>query len=402
MISVQEAQHFIHSSFLNLEPEEVPLSKARNRILRQVLIADRDFPAYDRVTMDGIAIHYTQFAQGQRSFPIAGIQQAGMPQQRLEDPTKCIEIMTGAVCPSGTDAVIRYEDLKIIEKAGQKVAIIQLDKMKHRQNIHHQGSDRPQGEVLCKPGCRIGAPEIAIAATVGASHLKVSRLPKIAIISTGDELVDVPDTPLPHQIRRSNSYMLAAALEEVGAQISIYHLMDDLNEIEQKIASFLQTYDVLILSGGVSMGKADFVPVVLDKLGVEKLFHKVKQRPGKPFWFGKKDTKVVFALPGNPVSSFVGCHKYIIPWLRKQLKEESTNPKFATLSKAVNFRPALTYFMQANVYVNATGQLIADPIEGHGSGDHANLLRCNALLELPGEERNDFLPGESYPVILFR
>ncbi len=402
MITVKEAQQIIESVQLELEAESVALVDAHHRILQEALMADRDFPAYDRVTMDGIAIQHAQFEQGQRGFPIASMQPAGSPQQKLSNPADCVEVMTGAICPKDADSVIRYEDLDIQEKGEVRTAIIQLDELKYRQNIHQQGTDRLQGEVLCEAGRRIGSAEIAIAATIGKSQLRVSRLPKVAIISTGDELVEVDQAPLAHQIRRSNSYMISVALQEIGAEVSLYHFMDDQAEIREKIARLLAIYDVLILSGGVSMGKADYVPMVLDELGVEKLFHKVRQRPGKPFWFGKRGQRVVFALPGNPVSSFAGCYKYILPWLRRQIGEAEQPQVYAVLKKKIVFRPSLIYFAQVQVSINATAQLIADPIEGHGSGDHANLLRANALLELPGEDRNEFLPGEVYPLILFR
>jgi molybdopterin molybdotransferase len=212
--------------------------------------------------------------------------------------------------------------------------------------------------------------------------------------------VDIPDTPLPHQIRRSNSYMLQAALASHGITTEIFHLADDKDLIRQKVSELLDTFDALILNGGVSEGKADFVPTVLAELGVEKLFHKVAQRPGKPFWFGKSpEGKVVFALPGNPVSTFVCCYKFVLGWLK--VAQMSSLSVRATLTEPVFFSPELTYFVPVSTHYANDGRLLATPLQGSGSGDFANLLDCDGFLELPAE-RTDFKVGEVFELIGFR
>lgn len=404
MIPVSQALDHIFSTRLALPEEPLPLEAATGRILAEPLVADRDFPPYDRVTMDGIALSFQAFAQGQRSFPIQGMQAAGQARQRLNDPQACIEIMTGAVRPEGTDVVVRYEDVEMVEENGNRQARLAIDALQPWKNVHRQGSDHARGKVLCKAGKRITAAEVAIAATVGKHQLRVRALPRVALVSTGDELVPIAATPLPHQIRRSNAHMVAAALQETGAQTRLLHLKDEPDHIRNRLQALLQEEDVLVLSGGVSMGKADYLPRVLAELGVQKRFHKVRQRPGKPFWFGVHEEAacVVFALPGNPVSSFVGCYRYVRPWLRAQLGEEAAPLLYARLSEPVHFKPPLTYFMQAQVHSDETGQLWARPLQGAGSGDHANLLYNNAILELPGEERSDFDAGEAFPLYAYR
>jgi len=398
MITVQEATEIIRQHRLDFPVEEVPLTEAIGRVLREDLFADRPFPPYDRVTMDGIAIQYASFANGQRDFPIEKVIAAGDPEGVLENPDNCVEIMTGAVLPKGADIVIRYEDLEI--KAG--VAKIMTEAIKSSQNVHWKGSDRKQGSKIVEAGQLISPAEVGVAATIGKAKLKVTRLPKTAIISTGDELVDVSETPLPHQIRRSNVYRLQASLKQYKIEVDAYHLIDDQASIEKAIEQMLGTYDILLLSGGVSKGKFDFVPAAMEALGVKKLFHRIKQRPGKPFWFGLAPTgALVFALPGNPVSSFMCTQRYFVPWLRHSLGLDTLNLPIACLEQSVTFKPDLTYLCQVSTRFDTDGRLLAKPAEGHGSGDLANLVEADAFMELP-RGKDVFEAGECFPVYFYR
>lgn len=398
MITVQEATDIIRQHRLDFPVEEVPLTEAIGRVLREDLFADRPFPPYDRVTMDGIAIQYASFANGQRDFPIEKVIAAGDPEGVLENPDNCVEIMTGAVLPKGADIVIRYEDLEI--KAG--VAKIMTEAIKSSQNVHWKGSDRKQGSKIVEAGQLISPAEVGVAATIGKAKLKVTRLPKTAIISTGDELVDVSETPLPHQIRRSNVYRLQASLKQYKIEVDAYHLIDDQASIEKAIEQMLDTYDILLLSGGVSKGKFDFVPAAMEALGVKKLFHRIKQRPGKPFWFGSAPTgALVFALPGNPVSSFMCTQRYFVPWLRHSLGLDTLNLPIACLEQSVTFKPDLTYLCQVSTRFDTDGRLLAKPAEGHGSGDLANLVEADAFMELP-RGKDVFEAGECFPVYFYR
>ena len=398
MISVQQATQFILQNTTNFGEEVVPLAHATGRILRENLFADRDFPPFDRVTMDGIAVSFDSFQQGQRIFLIENQQAAGAPQLTLSAAAACLEVMTGAVLPKNTDAVVRYEDLEIIDKQ----ATILIEAVHRGQNIHRQGADRRQGEIIVQAGGKISPAEIGVAATVGKSSLKVARLPKVAILSTGDELVDVEATPLPHQIRKSNAHALAAAVANWGIEAEMLHLADDPVEIETVLQECLQRCDALILSGGVSEGKFDFVPMALEKLSVKKLFHKVSQRPGKPFWFGRQENgAVVFAFPGNPVSTFMCLHRYFQPWLRASLGLPPFEERCAALSEDFSFKPNLTYFLQVKISYGLDGMVWAKPVAGGGSGDLANLVEADAFLELPAEREN-FSRGEVFSMIFFR
>jgi molybdopterin molybdotransferase len=212
--------------------------------------------------------------------------------------------------------------------------------------------------------------------------------------------VDIPETPLDHQIRRSNSYALRAILDEYSVPSEIFHFNDDKEILLSGIEETLKNFDVLMLSGGVSKGKFDWLPEVFDELGVEKIFHRVKQRPGKPFWFGHKQNKVVFAFPGNPVSSMVCCYHYFLPWLFKTVGYRPEPKLTAILSDDFTFKPVLTYFLQVRVEVR-NGRLYAIPEPGKGSGDHANLRKVDGFLVLE-ENVSEFEKDTSHTFIPIR
>ncbi|MCB9337904.1 MAG: molybdopterin molybdotransferase MoeA [Lewinellaceae bacterium] len=398
MITVQEATRIVLEANISLPNEIVPLHLSLGRVLREDLVADRDFPPFDRVAMDGIAIHFDAFNSGQRAFPVEGIQAAGTPQQVLQKRENCMEVMTGAVLPANADTVIRYEDLEMKDGLAQIV----IEKVARGQNIHTKAADRKTGDTILKAGVKISPAEVGVAATVGEPELRVARQPKIAIVSTGDELVDVEQTPLPHQIRKSNVHTMAAALSRWGFPSYLFHLPDDKAAMAATLSMLLQNHDALLLSGGVSMGKFDYLPAVLEELGVVKLFHKVSQRPGKPFWFGRRENgAVVFAFPGNPVSGYMCLHRYFQPWLWESLGLPAFEERYAVLADDFFFKPNLTYFLQVKLQFGNDGRTVAVPVEGGGSGDLANLVDADAFLELP-MERQAFKRGEVFPLFNYR
>lgn len=395
MVSVSEATLAIESHLFSPIPERIPISQAINRVLAEPILADRDFPPFNRVAMDGIAIQYDQFSLGHVTFEIEGMAAAGVPQKSLSHKMNCLEVMTGAPLPINTDTVIRYEDLEIKNNK----ATILISEIKSNQNVHTQGQDAQQNQVLLKEGTQLSPSEIALIASVGKANVLVKSIPRAAIISTGDELVDIDKTPEAHQTRRSNSYALQAGLKSMGCGAQLFHLRDNKEVIKKELAEILQKHDLIILSGGVSKGKFDFIPEVLSQLGVRKHFHKVKQKPGKPFWFGSTASKTVFALPGNPVSTFMCFYKYIKPWLQKSWGL-SENTEHAILASDYTLHGDLTYFLQVNIG-NELGKQIAYPITGGGSGDFANLKEVNAFMEL-GEGKTNLKKGEACPIFFFR
>ncbi|QOI97654.1 MAG: molybdopterin molybdotransferase MoeA [Flammeovirgaceae bacterium] len=396
MVSVHEAFQIIQSVRCPVGIETLSLTDSVGRVLAETVVADRDFPPFNRVAMDGIAVSSKSFEAGQREYEIESVQAAGQPGNKLQDLQKCVEVMTGAILPEGTDVVIRYED---IELKGNH-ALVKISEVKKGMNIHPQAQDAKAGEVLLRPGQRISPADVALLAAVGKPTVQVKAFPRTAIISSGDELVELNVAPARHQQRRSNVYALHAAMKEAGWRGELFHLNDSRSEIEIILADLLKRFDILILSGGVSKGKFDFIPQALAALGVEKKIHQVSQRPGKPFWFGNRsDGKVVFALPGNPVSTYVCFYRYILPWMMQQMGVV-LKPEQAILAEDVMFTPPLTYFLQVSTFFKE-GKRMARPVPGGGSGDFVNLKDVDGFMELPAG-KSEFKTGEYFPYIGFR
>ncbi|MBN8575489.1 MAG: molybdopterin molybdotransferase MoeA [Cytophagales bacterium] len=395
MISVSEATAIILSHTIETGAEESSIQEAPGRILKEIIRADRDFPPFNRITMDGIAVSFASWQKGVRIFTVEGIQAAGQQQKQLLNPQGCMEVMTGAMLPLGTDTVVPYESLEL--KDGK--ARIVVEKIEPGDSIHQQGGDARNNEALLIPGLKISPADVALLAAVGKKKISVAAFPKTAIISTGDELIPVELIPLPYQIRRSNSYALQAALRELGCPADQFHLPDDPELLDAEVKKILQHYSLIIFSGGVSKGKYDYIPQTLERNGIQKRFHHVSQRPGKPLWFGTSARHVVFALPGNPVSTYMCFYRYIKPWLMKSLGVE-TPPQQVVLAQNFSFKPALTYFLQVKVK-NEMSQLKAWPDAGGGSGDFANLKDVDGFIELPAEG-TDFKAGQVFRYYPFR
>lgn len=385
LISPAEAERLILASVPALPAEDCPLASAHGRILRTPIRADRDFPPFDRVTMDGFALRHSAIAAGHRRFRIQGFQPAGTIPLTLASDETCIEIATGAVLPAGCDCVIPYED------ATRENTFVTLDDdtasaLAAGQSIHRRGSDATAGTELIPAGTRLTGREIAVAASCGAATLRVAHLPRIGIVATGDELVEVENpSPAPHQIRRSNDHALRASLLAAGyPRVERFHLRDLKYELETQLKRLLAEFDVLLLTGGISKGKYDFLPTVLTELGVEKKFHGVAQRPGKPFWFGLTSRRTpVFALPGNPVSTLVCFHRYVLPALAAMSRAPYPLPEYAVLAAPFSFKAPLAPLVPVRLEPSSDGRLLAQIATTNTSGDFAGLLGTDGFIELP-------------------
>ncbi len=398
MITVEEAEKIILSQVKDYGIESIPFENSLNRVLAEDLIADRDLPPFNRATLDGIAINYESLQHNIRAFYVKATQAAGDVPVDINNADECIEIMTGAALPASTDTVIGYEDITI----QNGIAIIKSASVNKGQGVHAKAKDKNKNEIVALANQLITPALINIAAAVGKIKLPVKKLPKVIVISSGDELVEADETPSPYQIRRSNSYTVKAALAKYNLFADLLHIPDDPEITKKKISDCLQNYEVIILSGGVSMGKFDYIPQALQKLSVNKLFHKVKQRPGKPFWFGvNANDALFFALPGNPVSTFMCLYRYVLPWLKASMGLSIDNPLYAILSEDIFFQPSLQYFLQVKLNVNKHGYLMATPVAGNNSGDFANLSDSDAFMELPLEQ-NNFTKGEVFKIWPFR
>lgn len=393
MITVTQADKIIHSQLRNYGVEEVFYETALGRVLAETLYADRDLPPFNRPTVDGIAIDFSAYNNGLRSFKIKATQAAGKDPVAVITKDECIEIMTGAALDDSVDTVIRYEDIDIADG----IATIKNTEIRQGQNIHLRGKDKRQGDVAAGVNCIITPALTGLAASIGKTAIPVKRLPGIAVITTGDEMVPAEAMPTPYQLRRSNGVMIKTVLKNYKITADVFHLNDDLAQIRNELTRYLSDYDVLLMSGGVSMGKFDLVPQVLEEMSVKKLFHKVQQRPGKPFWFGTSENqKLVFAFPGNPVSVFLCLHRYFIPWLESSLGI-ITKPLYAVLETDISFAPALQYFVQVQLRSDTEGRLTAKVLETNGSGDFSHLAETDAFMELP-LDKNAFKKGESYKI----
>ncbi|MCK0133690.1 molybdopterin molybdotransferase MoeA [Arenibacter sp. S6351L] len=377
MISFKDAYKKVLDLYQDFGHEQVPLETAMGRVLAEDIVADRNFPPFNRATKDGIALNYDAVEIGNTSFKIEGVLAAGMPSQLLENTSNCLEIMTGAVVPGNADTVVMYEHL-IIENGSAT-----LTKTPNRgQDIHLNGSDQKKGDLVLEKHSTISAAEIGVLAAVGKASIKVRTLPKVAIVSTGNELVEVEEIPLPHQIRKSNIHTLYAALSEEGIVPTKLHLPDEKASIKNALQNTLKEHNAVLLSGGVSKGKFDFLPQVLEELGVEKIFHGVFQRPGKPFWFGiQRDTNtVVFSFPGNPVSTFANYNVYFKDWLRRSLG--LPQPKIdVILKEAVEVKGDLTLLLRVKLSFNR-GHLVASLVKENGSGDLCSLVNTDGFIVL--------------------
>jgi len=382
VITPLEADALIGQHLQCLPIESLPLAQCAGGVLRENIYAERDQPPFDRVAMDGVALASPAVSAGQRAFRIQATQAAGDAPLTLGAPGDCIEVMTGAVLPAGCDSVVPVEELTIAH--GQAALAPQL-RVEPWQNVHRRGSDTRQGTLLLAAGQRLRAPEIAIAASAGMARIRVASQPMLAVISTGNELVEPGEPVLAHQVRRSNAYAIVSALREHGFQrVADDHIRDDAAQLRERLRFHLETHDVLVLSGGVSMGRFDLVPQVLAELGARTIFHKVAQRPGKPLWFGVAQSgAAVFGLPGNPVSTLVCLTRYVLPALRGALGQAAEPVRRMALGAALTVTPPLTYFVPVRLQQDDWGRDWAVPAPTNGSGDFTSLAGTAGFVELP-------------------
>jgi len=393
-ITPTEADQIVESNLRPLPAERVSFDKAYGRVLQQPVLADRDFPPFDRVMMDGIAIRIAD-SEG-RSFISQGIQKAGIEAQALDKPGGCFEVMTGAVLPLGADTVIPVEELTELDGV---ITLREGYEPKEGQFIHRRGTDNVLGDLLLKPGQTLSAKEIAVIATCGYSEVEVSPIPRITIVSTGDELVDVDQIPSPFQIRKSNVYALEAACQSLPTptQVGLDHLPDDRAIIAGRLADLISESDVLLFSGGISKGKYDFLQELLIEAGATKHFQWVKQRPGKPLWFGTaRNSTAIFALPGNPNSTLTCFYRYVAQSIDYLSGKGKILNEFSVLQSACTFKPPLTHFLPVTTFRTKSGILEVEPLPTQNSGDLANLAHSDGFIELSGDQ-NEFPVGYSAP-----
>jgi molybdopterin molybdotransferase len=373
MISPLEAIELLKNITIPFRTEKMPLAKTLGMNIAEKIVADRDFPPFDRVMMDGIAVKDITAP----TWKIEGILFAGEPVKAIKKTDGALEIMTGATAPRGTEAIIKIEDLSIEKKIATYIGKTPLEKGQH---IHLQGADAPAGSVLVKKRTKIGPVEIAIAATVGKAHIEVESKPHVHIFSTGDEIVGLHETPADHQIRSSNVMMLKSVLLSKGFKANSSHLADSAEKIKASIDKALDSNDIILLSGGVSAGKKDLIPGVLAEAGFETVFHKISQKPGRPLLVATRpDGKVVFAFPGNPISTLTCFWVYFLPWVSGEWPEYQV--------KEIKFLPKPSAELDQWIPVE-NGEVLAH----NGSGDLINWSRADGLVWQKAGDKAKKLP----------
>lgn len=382
MLTPADADRLIEQHLACLPIESLPLVQCAGAVLRENVYAERDAPPFDRVSMDGIALDSAAACRGTRRFSVQAMQAAGDAPLTLASRSSCIEVMTGAVLPAGCDAVVPVEQIRIDGECAELAPDVAVEAGQH---VHRRGSDSRQGALLLQAGVRLGAPDIAVAASAGMARIRVSTQPAIVVVSTGNELIEPGEAILPHQVRRSNAYGIVAALRRHTFQrVADDHLLDDADELRARLRFHLDTHDVLILSGGVSMGRLDLVPQVLEELGVRLVFHRVAQRPGKPMWFGVTQSgPEVFALPGNPVSTLVCLARYVVPALFAAMGRVRDIPAKIAIAAPVSVDSPLALFMPVRLETDDWGRAWAVPCPTNGSGDFTALAGTDGFVELP-------------------
>jgi molybdopterin molybdotransferase len=387
--------------------ETVPLLASTGRVLAQPLLADRDQPPFDRSTRDGFAVRAADISAG-IALKVAGLVRAGeIWTGAAMLPGQAIEIMTGAPVPEGADAVVMIEHVSV---ADDRVTLVEGRRLRPGENIVPRGSEARLGEAVAAAGALISAAEIAEAATCGRSALDVFIRPRVAIVATGDELVEIGQSPDARQIRNSNSYGLAALVAAAGAEpVRLETAKDTREDVRDRIARG-SSANLLLFSGGVSMGKYDLVEEVLAEFQAEFFFTGVKMQPGKPLVFGRlpklEDAEgagpecYFFGLPGNPISTQVTFHCFVEPFLRVLCGEDATAPRFvqATLAEEIEGKPGLTRVLPARLHCDLKTPTVK-LVPWHGSGDLAANARANCYAVLP-PERPEFRAGDVITVLL--
>lgn len=369
--------------------EELPLEDAVGRVLARAAVSDVDLPPFEKSAMDGFAVCSADFGSerapaGERTLPIVGESRAGAPFEGELAPGTCAAIYTGAELPPGADSVVIVEQSV---PAGDALVTLR-DRPTPGQHICHRGSDLSTGMAVLAPGRRIRSVDLALLAAVGCEPVPVVRRPRVAVLTSGDELVPPSARPGHGQIREGNTLHLASMARAAGAFLTQRGVVrDDERELERTFAAALERCDVLVTTGGVSMGKYDLVGAALERIGVRGDFHRVAIKPGKPLWFGLAGDKPVFALPGNPVSCLVNHEVFVGPALRilgGERKEDVFAPPLRALwAGPARGRNPREQYLPVRVIPGDDGVTRLEPVKWNGSADVVGISTCAALAVQP-------------------
>jgi len=381
MISIAEAIQIVKTQTAQLFAEDVAIDSSRGRILAENIVADTDLPPFDRAQMDGYAVRAADVGNVPAHLQIVGESAAGAGWHHEMKAGEAVRIMTGAPVPTGADAV---QQVELTRESDSQVEI--LEPVELGRSIVRRASEIKSGETILRAGEEINAAMIATLASFGYAKVKAGARPKVAVMATGSELVDVDQKPGQDQIRDSNNYTIAAYAELSNAVVERLPLAgDDTEELKRQISRAAEYTDVLITSGGVSMGVYDFTKAALKELGAEVFFERVALRPGKPTVFARLGNTLVFGLPGNPVSVSVTFNLFVRTALRAmQGARETTLPvEHAVLARNVKGSIDRESYLPATLRTDEKGMLLAEPLKWGGSSDFVSFARATALINLP-------------------
>jgi molybdopterin molybdotransferase len=396
MITVDEAISIVLERVELLGSETVPLEDASGRILNEPVVADIALPPFDRARMDGYAVRSSDVTRVPATLRVIGEIAAGATFDGELDPGEAIKIFTGAPVPRGADAVQKIE---VTESDGNSVII--KETVKPGQFITPRASEVAEGETVAEQGCEVGPAEMAVLASFGYSQVRVGSRPRVAVISTGSELIDVSEKPSGAQIRNSNSYTIASYARRAGAIVDLLGTIEDTPEATRRaLLEASQSRNIVITSGGVSMGDYDLVKAALAEIGAEIFFDKVLIRPGKPIVFARRDKTYFFGLPGNPVSTSVTFNLFVRPAIRKMQGDRSPllTVARAVLARGIKDSSSRRSYLPGHLFIK-DGRAVVEALRWGGSSDLVAFMKANALI-IVGEQVHEIAEGEMVETLI--
>jgi molybdopterin molybdotransferase len=384
MISVAEAIQIVRDQTKVLPSERVPLSSALGRVLAEDIVADSDLPPFNRAQMDGYAVRASDVKETPIRLRIVGESAAGRGWHQELQEGQAVRIMTGAPVPAGADAV---QQVELTHELRDGTVVEILEGVEVGRSIVNRGKEITEGTTLLRPGISITAQMIAVLASFGYGDVSVGRSPRVAVFATGTELVDVDEKPGQDQIRDSNNYTIEAYARSANASVERLPLAgDEPSTLARRIKAAAKEAEIVITSGGVSMGVYDFTKSALKELEAEIFFEKVALKPGKPTVFARLPSgTLIFGLPGNPVSVSVTFNLFARTaiWTMQGANEPSLKPETAVLAQSVKAAKDRETYFPAQIFTNDDGQLVAFPLKWGGSSDFVSFASATGLIHLP-------------------
>ena len=385
MLTYEDARALVFGHVKPLEKENRPLAESQGLALSEDILAPHGMPLFDNSAVDGYAVQAADLTEATRKNSVRleklGYISAGDTGDERMGSGQCMQIATGAPLPLGADTVVMKEDIELEESYVRFTQSI-----RETENVRYQGEDIPEGRTMIPSGTVIGPAQIAVLASFGFAHVPVHRLPKISIVSTGSELVDVEGKPKAGQIRESNRFMLAGMVKQESCELVKISMVPDIPDVLKDDFEEALQADVTLVSGGMSVGDKDYAKPLLKEMGVEEIFWKIKFKPGKPLFFGRRGKTLVFGLPGNPASSYVLFEEFVRPALRKLMGRRILEEALvkATLDVAITKTHKRLHFMRGQLS-EKNGEFRVRPLGFQDSHSIGSLVESNALIRVEAD-----------------